>query len=195
MGYAVTCLCPMRRYAEAVDQLRQGLAVDPLSVFNRIILAQTLVLCGDAELAAAEARAALDLEPGYVFGLITLALAHFARNSPAEALETLRRSGEAGMEFPNYLGHLGYALGMMGERAEAEQVLRTLLDRFGGPWVPAVDVAAVYNGLGDTAAAIEWLERARRDRSFDSMFIIDDPRFVNLRSDVRFIDLFARVSR
>ena len=94
------------------------------------------------------------------------------------------------MEFPSYLGHLGFAYGALGHRAEAERVLRTLLDRFKEGWIPAVDVAAICNGLGDTGAALEWLARARRDRSFDSMFVIDDPRFVNLHTDARFVELF-----
>ena len=96
------------------------------------------------------------------------------------------------MELPNYLGHLGFALGVLGETTEAERVLCSLLDRFNGPWIPAVDVAAIYNGLGNTAATLDWLGRACRDRSFDSIFVREDPRFVNLHADRRFVELFDR---
>jgi tetratricopeptide (TPR) repeat protein len=192
MLYAVTCLCPLRRHREAVTQLRQALSLDPLSVFTRIMLGQTLIMGGDGESAVEELQLALDLEPGSVFGHITLGLAYLAQSRHREAVDVLSRLGESGREFPNCLGHLGFALAVSGDRTEAELVLRALLDRFSGPWVPCVDVAAIYNGLGDTTAAVEWLTRAHSDRSFDALFVIDDPRFVNLRSDVKFLELFAR---
>lgn len=49
--------------------------------------------------------------------------------------------------------------------------------------MPSVDVAAIYNALGDTRNALAWLERARERREFDALFVRDDPRFHNLRSD------------
>ena len=192
MGYAVTCLCPMGRHSEAVAELRKSVALDPLSIFTRIMLGQTLVLGADGESAVDELRQALDLEPGHVFGHITLALAYLSQARHRDAADVLDALGEPGRAFPNCLGHLGYARGILGDRAEAERILETLLDRFSGCWVPSVDVAAIHNGLGDTDAALEWLARAHRDRSFDSLFVIDDPRFVNLRSNSRFIELFAR---
>jgi hypothetical protein len=81
---------------------------------------------------------------------------------------------------------------MLGDRAAAERVLSELLDHFPGEWVPGVDVAAIYNGLGDRAMVFKWLERARELRCFDALFIADDPRFRNLLSDVRFQALSQR---
>jgi hypothetical protein len=127
----------------------------------------------------------LELDPSHAFGHVTLALAYIAQGRHREAVARLDALGDEGLAFPNCLGHLGYARAAAGDRAGAELVLRTLLERYPGPWVPSVDVAAVHNGLGDTNAAVEWLERARRDRSFDSIFVFEDPRFANLRSDAR----------
>jgi hypothetical protein len=62
--------------------------------------------------------------------------------------------------------------------------LRALLDRFPGPWVPGVDVGAIHNGLGNTEMALEWIERARQLRWFDVTFVVDDPRFADIRAEL-----------
>ena len=49
-------------------------------------------------------------------------------------------------------------------------------------WTPGVDVAAIYNGLGETEHALEWLERAFEAREFDTLFLKTDPRLQNLLS-------------
>jgi serine/threonine-protein kinase len=182
MAYAVCCLCPLRRYGSAVEQLQASLELDPLSIFTRVMLGQTLILHAEHDAAIKTLELALELDPAHLFGHVTLALAYIARGRHREAVARLENLGRPGEEFPNCLGHLGYARGILGDRAGAERVLHMLLERFPGPWAPSVDVAAVHNGLGDTAAAVQWLERARRDRSFDSLFVLEDPRFANLRT-------------
>ena len=182
MAYASCCLCPMRRYGAALAELQDSLDLDPLSIFTRIMLGQTFILNGEHEAAIQTLEEALELDSSHLFGHVTLALAYIALGRHREAVVRLENLGAPGQEFPNCLGHLGYARGALGDRAGAEQTLRILLDRYPGPWAPSVDVAAVHNGLGDTVAAMQWLERAHRDRSFDSLFVLEDPRFANLRA-------------
>ena len=50
--------------------------------------------------------------------------------------------------------------------------------------VPGVDVGAIYNGLGEREMALHWIERARVLRCFDATFVLDDPRFADLRSEL-----------
>jgi hypothetical protein len=109
-----------------------------------------------------------------------------AARSYAEAVATLEPVQHLAARVPNCAGHLGYAHARLGHRAEAERLLQMLLDRFSGAWAPWVDVAAIYSGLGDVPKTIEWLQRGCRGGCFDSLFIRDDPRFVNLRGDLRF---------
>ena len=192
MGYAACCLCPMGRYDDALAELQSSLDLDPLSIFTRVMLGQTFILNAEHETAIETLEQALELDPAHLFGHVTLALAYIGLGRHREAVARLENLGEPGQEFPNCLGHLGYARGVLGDRAGAEQVLRMLLERYPGPWAPSVDVAAVHNGLGDTDAAVQWLERARRDRSFDSLFLFDDPRFANLRSMLSATGLSSR---
>jgi predicted Zn-dependent protease len=162
--------------------------VDPLSVLLRVILGQTLVLAADFDAAVRELRHALVLDPDCTFGYVTLGLAQLGAGAYQEARQTLLHVETSARDFPNFWGHLGFAHAKLGQREEAHQALRVLQERF-APWVPNVDAAAVHNALGDTARALDCLDCARRDRSFDWLFIADDPRLVNLHSNPRFLAL------
>jgi TolB-like protein/Flp pilus assembly protein TadD len=183
-GYAVGCLAPLRRHEEAVAQMRQAVRLDPLSVFFRMMLGQLLVLAGKPEEALEELRQVLELDPAYQAGRIAQAWAHLGRSAHAEALDVLLQLPPSANEFPNFAGHLGYSYAKLGDRARAEGVLQALLERFPGEWVPGVDVAAIYSGLGNREMALHWIARARELRSFDVTFVLDDPRFVDFRADL-----------
>ena len=183
-GYAIGCLTPLRRHQEALSQLRQAVRLDPLSVFQRAMLGQVLILAGRHEEAVAEMQAALELDPGHIAGLLSLAWAHLAKSDFGDALAVLMRVPPAGAVFPNFSGHLGYTYGKLGDRTRAEGVLQSLVDRFSGPWVPGVDVAAIYSGLGEREKALHWIARARELRSFDATLVFDDPRFADIRADL-----------
>jgi TolB-like protein/Tfp pilus assembly protein PilF len=192
-AYAAVCLGPLRRYQEAIRQLRQALEVDPLCVTYRMNLGQAYVYAARPDEAISELRAALELEPGNPLGGITLALAYLEKSSYPEALQVLQPIRDSAGEIPYYSGVLGYTYAKLGNRTEAERVLAQLKARFPGPWVPPVEVAGIYNGLGDREQALRWLERGCQQRSTMMLFIIDDPRFRNLYSDPRFQSVLGRM--
>ncbi len=193
LTYATACLCPLRRYDEAIDQVRVARTIDPASAFVRTILGQTLVLAGRSAEAVDELRRTMELAPDFVFARYTLGLAYLMTQSYADALTTLQPIAHLAAQIPNCAGHLAHTHACMGNRAEAQRLLDLLLERFQGAWAPWIDIAAIYNGLGETTQAIEWLERGYQQRCFDSLFIRDDPRFVNLRSNLRFRRLLEKV--
>ncbi len=190
---APLCLSPLRRHQEAIGQFRQGLEVDPLSLNLRTFLGQTYIYDGRPDEAIKELRAALELERGFPLGVITLALAYLEKSSYAEALQVLQSIQDSAGEIPYYSGLLGYAHAKLGNRIETERVLEQLQSRFRGPWVPPVEVAGIYNGLGDREQALRWLERGCEQRSTMMPFIIDDARFRNLYSDQRFQSVLGRM--
>ena len=54
-------------------------------------------------------------------------------------------------------------------------------------YVPAYDVATAYAALGDTSAALDWLERAQ-----EMTFVQLDPAFDGLRANPRFRQIVKR---
>lgn len=184
-AYAIGCLAPLRRHDTAAAQLRLAIRHDPLSVFLRSMLGQVLLLRGGFEEAIDELEHVLELDPGNVPGGLTLAWARAGAQDFEGSIQALQSLPAAATALPNYAGHLGYAHARLGRSREAADILQELLARFPGPWVPGVDVAAIHNGLGDTEKALYWLQQARDFRSFDAVFVADDPRFANLHGDPR----------
>jgi hypothetical protein len=51
----------------------------------------------------------------------------------------------------------------------------------------------VYNGLGDSDKAITWLERGFEQRDCKMVFLKVEPKWNNLRSNPRFIQLIKKM--
>jgi hypothetical protein len=80
---------------------------------------------------------------------------------------------------------LGYELARAGRRAEALAVLHELESHLRKRYLAPEAFAFIEVGLGDSAAALDWLERGYRERSF-YLVLIDDPIFEPLRGSPRF---------
>lgn len=190
-AYATLCLAPQRRIEEAIEQLREAVLVDPLSAFQRSMLAQALILARRPDDALDEIGHALDLDPDHMAARLTEAWALIGKGEYSTAIAVLHAMPAPCHELPNHAGHLGHALARAGRRSDAAAVLHELLERFQGPWVPAVDIAAIHSGLGAREDALSWLERAHALGSFDVVFAADDPRFADVQSDPRLQPLLA----
>jgi serine/threonine protein kinase/tetratricopeptide (TPR) repeat protein len=89
---------------------------------------------------------------------------------------------------------LAHAYAGAGQRANAEKILRELLQKSKTSYVSPYMIATIYAGLNDKNKAFECLEKAYQERSPDiPYFLKADLRIDNLRSDPRFQDLLRRV--
>jgi len=61
-------------------------------------------------------------------------------------------------------------------------------------YVPPVQIAFVYLGLGEKERALELLEQAYRERSWELVFLRVEPWVDILRDNPRFQDLLRRMS-
>jgi hypothetical protein len=91
---------------------------------------------------------------------------------------------------PVYLAALGHAYAIASQPDKARRLLAALEAR---PYISPVDVATIHLGLGERDQAVEWLERALKERAYGLVFLPTDPRFDPLRSDPRFAAVMRRV--
>ena len=119
---------------------------------------------GHHALAIAEYRRALAIEPN--FGLANHFLGHalLATGDHKSAIEQFRKSNELMGQVPFTLGALGHALAVTGALAEAHGMLSELMQKREQGNYPAFPIAEIQMGLGQTDAALEWLERAGQER-------------------------------
>jgi hypothetical protein len=79
----------------------------------------------------------------------------------------------------------GYVAGSAGHHAEALRLKRYLEQLGQTHYVMPVAVANIAIGVGDTAGALDWLERAYQERSFMLIFL-GWPMYDGLRDQPRF---------
>jgi hypothetical protein len=60
-------------------------------------------------------------------------------------------------------------------------------------YVAPFDIAVVYDSLGDTGLALDWLEKAAKDQSEMMLFLKIYPPIADLRGNPRFENLVHRV--
>ena len=86
----------------------------------------------------------------------------------------------------------GYVLARAGRVAEAREILRLLETRSKERYVPPYAFALVHAGLGDSASAFAWLDKAYADRDTHLMYLTVDAKWDPYRADPRFQALIAR---
>jgi len=89
----------------------------------------------------------------------------------------------------------GYLYAMSGEKAKAEQILRTLIERKKTGYVSSVSIARIYVGLGEYNKAFEWLNRAYEEGDPQLVIINNLTRvyYISVLSDPRWKELMEKL--
>jgi tetratricopeptide (TPR) repeat protein len=177
------------RPAAGLATARKSLELDPLSPSAHVTVARALLASGRCDEALKQLEAVATLRPPILRAALIAAQCH-ARNGNWElAIVTLRTQVGGGEGGPYTTALLGYVLARAGHRAEAQQILDSLIERSRRLGTGAFEVASVYAGLGDLDQAFEWLDRAIEDGSMrpaPSTFRIMEPIYEDVRGDPRF---------
>jgi len=123
-----------------------------------------------------------------------LGVAHEGLGRRSEAIPEYQKAIEMSKGDQDPVAALAHAYAAAGRRTEAETMLRDLQRRSREGYVSPYLIATIYAGLGDKDKALELLEKARQQRSWDLAWQIKvDLRLDNLRSDARFRSLLRSV--
>jgi hypothetical protein len=82
---------------------------------------------------------------------------------------------------------------LAGDKAKARAVLEELKALSNRHYIPPVNIALVYNGLGDQNEALSWLEKACDDRDVWLTLLKVEPRWDSFRSNPRFVAILNRI--
>jgi len=181
----------MGRRAEALAEVEKSKQVDPyatgieLAVYFQLRDWERVVEAGVRE-------ATLDLNEWTVHA--NLGAGYEGTGRLPEAIAEYQKAVDLSNGNADAIASLGHAYAVVGNRVEAEKIVRELEQKVmkaqASPYLPAT----IYAGLGNKDRAFELLEEAYRDKSLDVAWILKpDPRTDNLRGDPRFQDLLRRV--
>jgi tetratricopeptide (TPR) repeat protein len=179
------------RFDEALTQLLQAQALDPLSPVITMNIGRHFYYLRDYPRSIEAFKKALVLDERNVIAGQMLALAYAAQGSTDAALAQLQRSPAP----PGaWLGVGGYVSARAGELAAARRILTDLDALSAHRYIPAYAFATVYAGLGDADRAFDYLNRAADERSAYLDYANIEPTLDRLRSDSRFAQLLRRVN-
>jgi serine/threonine-protein kinase len=166
-------LAAMGRFDEAIAQSEKAKELDPLSPSAAHMLAFSLMGLRDYERAAAEFRAALDLNPNWTWGYIKLTktLADSGRCDQALATAEEAEAQLHGGSTPLARAWLGYSYATCGDRERAEAALAELDRMAAAGYVDPGIYAELYAAIGTMDQVLDALERSVADRSPDAIYL------------------------
>jgi serine/threonine-protein kinase len=183
-------LTAMGRPREAAAEIARAYVLEPLSILIHRDIAWHMFFERRYDDAIAHLEGTLAMDPGYRAARTLLARCLTERGRYTEALEHLR-AADSGPSSSVTLSFVAYVQAASGDRAAAEQSLRTLAAA--RDYVPPYYIALVHAALGDHDRALSTLERAMREQDSTMVNLNVDPRFDRLRGDPRFDTLVARM--
>jgi TolB-like protein/Flp pilus assembly protein TadD len=122
-----------------------------------------------------------------------LGLAYVFDGQGDKGIEEMEFAHRGLKTMPLFAGHLGYAYGVVGRKADADRVLKFLQGRTDQGDSLSTAIAQVYVGLGDKDHAFEWLNKAVAQRDGNLLLKVD-PMYDSLRSDPRFAALMRSLN-
>jgi TolB-like protein/tetratricopeptide (TPR) repeat protein len=191
--YAMSCLLPMGRFDEALDEMLVAQSLDPVSSIIARDLAAVYFHRRDFDAALDQCDHTIELNPHFSPAYLTLGLIQEQRKDFDESAAAFQRAVHLSPQTPRMHGALARTFALSGKRKLALKLLHELERLAKDRYVSPFEFASIHLALGQMEVGFEWLERACQDRSFDLILIRVDPRFDTLREDPRFAAAVKRV--
>ena len=181
------------RHPDALAAMKRARELDPVNLRFNALEGQFLLHAGQPDEALQRLRKTVELLPEHWLGHIFLSSIYIEREMYSEAVSeaVLARKYSGASDHP--AAFKGYALAKSGKKAEARRILEELSNKLNNRFVPPYYFALICNGLGDTDKAISWLERGFKQRDSKMVFVKVEPKWNNLRSHPRFIELMRKM--
>ncbi len=189
--YAVSCLVPMGRLNEALDEMFIAQSLDPVSSIVARDLALVHLFRRDLEAALEQCDHAIELNPHFSPAYWTLGLVQEQRKDFDEAAAAFQRAIHLSPQTPRMQAGLARTQALAGRRKEASEILRKLETLSEQRYVSPFEFAIMRFALGQMDLGFRWFNKACQDRSFELLWMRVDPRLDPIRSDKRF-DAAAR---
>ncbi len=181
------------RFDEAIDWSHRAIEADPVLLIVNANLGLQYYNARRYDEAIKHLGRTLDLDPDFAVAILWRGKAHLARGDHAAGLADIRRYALIAGRSDLALAYLAYAEAAAGDLSVAENVARELSERAGGTYISSYAPAVAHLGLGDTDAALGWLERAFVERSHLVIYLGVDAIFDSLRTEPRFRSLLTRI--
>jgi serine/threonine-protein kinase len=191
--YAMSCLVPMGRLDEALEQILLAQSLDPVSSIIARDVAVIYSYRRDFDAALEQCDQTIELNPHFAPAYLTLGLIQEQRKDFDESAAAFRRAVDLAPQSPRMQSALARTLALSGKTDLARSTLATLEKLAKTRYVSPFEFVPIHFALGDVGRGCHWLTRACDDRCFELLALKVDPRFEALRDEPRFTAAVRRV--
>ena len=182
----------MGRRPEAMAEIAKSNAIDPGPSSAMAESASYYLLRDYAAMLEASRRQVLS-NPKEWTAHASLAAGYKGTGKLPEAISEFQNAVELSGGDPDPIASLANAYAAIGQKTQAEKILRDLEEKSNRVYVSPYIMATVYAGVGQKDKAFQFLEKAYREKSPEmSWHLKADLRIDSLRSDPRFQELMHR---
>jgi eukaryotic-like serine/threonine-protein kinase len=186
-------LAAMGRFDEALAEGRSAIDLDPASVSIRRSLGWLQYYARQPEPALDNLRRALTMDPTAEETHRLLGLVYLQQGRSDEAAAAFKEALANTANRAMALAGLGHVAVRRGRPEEARAILDELHERARTGYVSPVALTGLYAALGESDAAVHWLEQAYQERRGWLAYLRIEPLLDSLRSDSRFVRLVERM--
>jgi serine/threonine-protein kinase len=178
---------------EALSEMSTARVLDPLSLATNALEAQALHYAGRDDDAVDRLKKTFEIDPNFWIARLMLARIDIGQGRWTDALAELDKARSASGGNTEAVSLAAYALARSGRHDEARKLIDELQKGSEHNYMPSYNIALAYNGLGDSDAALHWLEDAADRHDVRVILLKVEHKWDNLRSEDRFIKIIRRV--
>jgi serine/threonine protein kinase/tetratricopeptide (TPR) repeat protein len=186
-------LSVMGRHEEALKEIKRAQELDPLSLIINAVFGDTYIKARRYDDAIVQLGKTVEMDQNFIRSYRYLANAYIEKGMYAEAIGATQTaatlSGEQPEQAAKKAAELKAAYAASGAKGYWEKQLEYAKSAKGSPYT----MASIYARLGNKEEALEWLDRAFRERDPYVVYLKIDPQFDALRSDQRSLDLMRQI--
>lgn len=190
--YAIHYLTALDRLAEALEEMKRALQLEPTSLVMNSFMGATLYYAGRYEEALEQCRRTIEMDPNFAVAHWHIGLVYEQKEMFDEAIAEFQTAITLSGGSPLLKASLGHAYAKAKRTEEATKVLAELNELSKHRYVSSYERAAITVALGDGRQSFQWLERAYEEHSFHMVYLKVWPQFSIVRSDPRFQKLIQR---
>jgi TolB-like protein/Flp pilus assembly protein TadD len=187
-------LAKMGRHEEAVAEAREAQRLDPLSLPMNLTTALVLCFARRYDQSIRETERVIEMDANFAAAHSTLGLAYAYRKMCNQAIAAFRKASALAGNSPEMNIHFealaAYSYAASGKTKQARSFLNAIAKQPGrSPYA----LGMIHAQLGERSLALDWLERAYRERNYQIVWLKVDPALDPLRRTRRFQDLLTRM--
>jgi TolB-like protein/tetratricopeptide (TPR) repeat protein len=181
------------RNEEAISEIERARDLDPLSLIVPSLAGFVYTRAGQPSRAVQECERVIELDPQFAPAHYFLGGALMAERRFDEAIAQFKKATDLSNGASMMATALAGAYAISGRRKDAQHELSRLEQNAKRLYVSPYGLAQVYAALGEKRRALDALERAAEEHSFELVFLGIDSRFESLHDNPRFLQLVSKI--